>query len=156
MKLTIRAAGTIRKGPERDLIDDYLTRAQGLSKASGFLGVSEQQIDLRSAKSRASQTDLLLSNRSSSSKIVLLDEHGKQPTSRDIAKHLTRWRDDGFSETIFIIGGADGFEPENVPKNTTKWAFGPQVWPHKLVRVMLSEQIYRAVSILAKTPYHRD
>ena len=156
MKLTIRAASIIRKGPERDLIDDYMKRAQGLSKACGFLKLSEQQVDLRSAKSRAEETQLMLANLPPNTKIVLLDERGKQSTSRDIAKQLTRWRDDGFSETVFVIGGADGFEPTAIPPNVTKWAFGPQVWPHKLVRVMLTEQIYRALSILAGTPYHRD
>jgi len=156
LKLTIRAASIIRKGPERDLIDDYMKRAQGLSKACGFLKLSEQQVDLRSAKSRAEETQLMLANLPPNTKIVLLDERGKQSTSRDIAKQLTRWRDDGFSETVFVIGGADGFEPTAIPPNVTKWAFGPQVWPHKLVRVMLTEQIYRALSILAGTPYHRD
>lgn len=156
MKLTIRAASIIRKGPERDLVDDYMKRAQGLSKACGFLKLSEQQVDLRSAKSRAEETKLMLANLPPNTKIVLLDERGKQSTSRDIAKQLTRWRDDGFSETVFVIAGADGFEPTAIPPNVTKWAFGPQVWPHKLVRVMLTEQIYRALSILAGTPYHRD
>jgi len=156
LKLTIRAASIIRKGPERDLVDDYMKRAQGLSKACGFLKLSEQQVDLRSAKSRAEETKLMLANLPPNTKIVLLDERGKQSTSRDIAKQLTRWRDDGFSETVFVIAGADGFEPTAIPPNVTKWAFGPQVWPHKLVRVMLTEQIYRALSILAGTPYHRD
>jgi len=133
-----------------------MKRAQGLSKACGFLKLSEQQVDLRSAKSRAEETQLMLANLPPNTKIVLLDERGKQSTSRDIAKQLTRWRDDGFSETVFVIGGADGFEPTAIPPNVTKWAFGPQVWPHKLVRVMLTEQIYRALSILAGTPYHRD
>jgi 23S rRNA (pseudouridine1915-N3)-methyltransferase len=66
------------------------------------------------------------------------------------------WREAGHNEIIFAIGGADGFEPSALPAQHVKWRFGQQVWPHKLLRVMLAEQIYRALSILAKTPYHRD
>lgn len=156
MRLTLRAAGIIRKGPERALVDDYLTRAQGLSKACGFLSVCEQQVDLRSAKTRAAETDTLLGDIPATQKLVILDERGKALSSRKIAQTLAGWRDDGISETVFVIGGADGFEPDNIPPHAVRWAFGPQVWPHKLVRVMLAEQMYRALSILAGTPYHRD
>lgn len=156
MRLTVRAGGIIRKGPERALIDDYLTRARGLAKACGFLSVSEQQVDLRSAKTRASETQILLGDIPASQKLIILDERGKALTSRAMAKTISGWRDDGISEATFVIGGADGFEPSAIPAHAVRWAFGPQVWPHKLVRVMICEQIYRALSILAGTPYHRD
>lgn len=156
MRLTLRGAGIIRKGPERAIIDDYLTRAQGLAKACGFLSVSEQQIDLRSAKTRSAETQALLGGISTTQKLVILDERGKAHSSRAIATTLAGWRDDGVAEAVFVIGGADGFEPADIPPNAVRWAFGPQVWPHKLVRIMLAEQLYRALSILAGTPYHRD
>lgn len=156
MRLTLRAAGIIRKGPERELVDDYLTRAKGLASACGFLSVGEQQVDLRSAKSRAAETDMLLGDIPATQKLVILDERGKTLKSRAIAKQLSDWRNDGITEAVFVIGGADGFEPANIPSHAVRWAFGTQVWPHKLVRVMLAEQIYRALSILAGTPYHRD
>lgn len=156
MRLTIRAAGHIRKGPERELIDDYVRRGQGLAKACGFLGFTEQQVDLKNAKSRAAETVLLTGDIPPTHKIVILDERGKALTSRGIAKQIADWRDDGIAETVFIIGGADGFEPDSLPRGVTRWAFGTQVWPHKLVRVMLAEQLYRALSILAGAPYHRD
>lgn len=85
-----------------------------------------------------------------------MDERGKALTSRQIAQQLAHWRDNGISEAHFVIGGADGFEPANIPARAVRWSFGTQVWPHKLVRVMLCEQLYRALSILAGTPYHRD
>ena len=156
MKIILRAGGIIRSGPEREIIDDYIQRAQGLSRGTGFLSVEEQQVDLRSAKSRESETQTLLDNMPASAKLVIFDERGKTPTSRQISEQFVSWRDDGISQLILVIGGADGFEPSAIPADTIRWAFGPQTWPHKMVRMMAAEQIYRALSILARTPYHRE
>ena len=156
MKIILRAGGIIRSGPEREMIDDYLQRAQGLARGTGFLSVEEQQVDLRSAKSRSDETTTLVGDIPPSAKLVIFDERGKTPTSRQISKTFASWRDDGISQLVLVIGGADGFEPYAIPSGTTRWAFGPQTWPHKMVRMMAAEQVYRALSILARTPYHRD
>lgn len=156
MKITVRAGGVIRSGPERDLCDDYLKRAGGLAKACGFLSITEQQIDLRRAKTRADETRLLLGNLPQTTKTVILDERGKQLTSRQMSRFIDDLRRAGQPELCIVIGGADGFEPSEIPPGTVKWALGPQTWPHKFVRVMITEQVYRALSILAGTPYHRD
>jgi len=156
VKITLRAGGVIRSGPEREMIDDYIQRAQGLARGTGFLSVEEQQVDLRSAKSRDSETQTLLGDVPTGAKLVIFDERGKTPTSRQISKQFAHWRDDGVPQLVLVIGGADGFEPSAIPAGTTRWAFGPQTWPHKMVRMMAAEQIYRALSILARTPYHRD
>ena len=159
MKLILRAGGILRSGPEREMVHDYITRAQGLARTTGFISVTEDSIDLRSAKTRQDETLRLLDGIPNTAKIIILDERGKTPTSRQIAKQFESWRDDGIAASYFLIGGADGFDPATLKANAphiTRWAFGPQTWPHKLVRVMAAEQIYRALSILARTPYHRD
>jgi len=156
VKIILRAGGVIRSGPEREMIDEYIQRAQGLARGTGFLSVEEQQIDLRSAKSREIETHTLLGELPAGAKLVIFDERGKTPTSRQISKQIANWRDDGISQLTLVIGGADGFEPSAIPAGTTRWAFGPQTWPHKMVRLMAAEQIYRALSILGRTPYHRD
>ena len=160
MKLILRAGGVLRSGPEKTLVDDYLTRAQGLARGTGFRSVEEQGVELKGQFDRAAETTKLLSAVYPSDELILLDERGKSPTSRDIAKHFAKLRDDGIGASYLIIGGADGFDPAVVknmrPGRITKWSFGSQTWPHKMVRVMAAEQIYRALSILAKTPYHRD
>ena len=156
MKIILRAGGIVRSGPEREMIDDYIQRAQGLARGTGFLSVEEQQVDLRSSKSRENETVTLLGDMPAGAKLVIFDERGKTPTSRQISKQIAAWRDDGISQLFMVIGGADGFEPSAIPAGTTRWAFGPQTWPHKMVRMMAAEQIYRALSILARTPYHRD
>jgi len=160
VKLILRAGGVLRSGPEKTLIDDYLSRAQGLARGTGFLSVEEQGVELKGQYDRASETRKLLSIVEPSDELILLDERGKSPTSRDIARHFSMLRDDGVGASYIVIGGADGFERSAIkemrPGRYTKWSFGAQTWPHKMVRVMAAEQIYRALSILAKTPYHRD
>jgi len=160
VKLILRAGGVLRKGPEYEMVQDYITRAQGLARGTGFLSVEEQGIELKGQHNRAEETAKLLSGISPSDELILLDERGKSPTSRDISKHFARLRDDGIGATYILIGGADGFDPATIKTlrsgRITRWSFGHQTWPHKMVRVMAAEQIYRALSILAGTPYHRD
>lgn len=146
----------MRNGPERELVDDYLKRASGLSRNLGFLGVEEQSVDLSKCKSRADETDKILSGLPDNAVLFVLDERGKAISSRNLSNTLARLRDDGYQATVFAIGGADGFEPAGLPSAHRKISFGIQTWPHKLVRVMLAEQIYRSLSIMAGTPYHRD
>lgn len=160
MKIILRAGNVLRNGPEKTLIDDYMARAKGLARGTGFISVEEQAIELKGQNDRAAETTKLLSGIGPSDELILLDERGKSPTSRNIAKHFRTLRDDGVSASYILIGGADGFEPSVVrdlrPGRITKWSFGAQTWPHKMVRVMAAEQIYRSLSILAGTPYHRD
>ena len=155
MKLIIRAGGSMRSGPERDLVDDYLQRANGLARNVGFLGVEEQAVDLSKCKTRSDETQKLTDGLPDQTVLFVLDERGKAMSSRKLASTLAEQRDLGLSNFVFLIG-ADGFEPSALPAQVRKISFGVQTWPHKLVRVMLSEQIYRALSILAGTPYHRD
>ena len=77
-------------------------------------------------------------------------------SSPDFAKRLGKWRDDGQGDVAFLIGGADGLAPDLRTEADQLLSFGKMVWPHMLARVMLSEQLYRAASILAGSPYHRE
>ena len=87
--------------------------------------------------------------------MIALDEHGTLQTSPDFSQNLARIRDQAPSELIFVIGGADGLAPEVLARADAKLSFGKMVWPHMLARVMLTEQLYRAASILSGGPYHR-
>ena len=88
--------------------------------------------------------------------VIACDEHGTQRTSRDFASLVARLRDDGVRKLVLVIGGADGLDPRIISAANGTLAFGPQTWPHALVRAMLAEQVYRAVTILSGSPYHRD
>lgn len=156
MKLHIRAGGSLRSGPERGMVDDYLHRANTLARRTGFHSVTETAVDLGKCRNRSDETDKIVSALPDNACIFVMDERGKSLTSRKFAKTLSGLRDDGIQSAIFLIGGADGFDPARLPSRARHLSFGVQTWPHKLVRVMLSEQIYRAMAILAGTPYHRD
>ncbi|MEM7729454.1 MAG: 23S rRNA (pseudouridine(1915)-N(3))-methyltransferase RlmH [Pseudomonadota bacterium] len=156
MKLILRAGGAMRSGPERELVDDYLTRANALARGNGFLGVEEQPVELGRCRDRSDETRKLFETVPDSAAMFVLDERGKAVTSRRFSEELARLRDEAVPAATFLIGGADGFEPSVLPANVRKISFGQQTWPHKLVRVMLAEQIYRALTILAGSPYHRD
>ena len=156
MKLRIAAIGRLRKGPERDLIDDYRARCSGTGRSIGLGPLDETELDNRSLKNRSDESRALAASLPTGAKLVLLDERGKSLSSRQLANTLQQWRDDGAPEAVFCIGGADGHDHDALPRPDLMLAFGPAVWPHKLVRIMLAEQIYRATAILAGTPYHRD
>lgn len=156
MRLEIRAISRLKAGPERTLVDDYVTRAGAIGRSLGFSAIGEREIDNRALSGKGEETDALVAGLSPAHLVIALDERGKAMTSPDFAAMLGRARDDGVREAAFLIGGADGMDRSRLPAGAHLMSFGAMVWPHKLVRVMLSEQIYRALSLLAGTPYHRD
>src|SRR5690606_34388878 len=87
---------------------------------------------------------------------VMLDEGGAQLGSMAFAEKLGRWRDEGMRECRFLIGAADGFTDEERAAAAQRIAFGAMTWPHLMARAMLAEQLWRATSILANHPYHRE
>jgi len=156
LKLTLAAHGRIRSGPERELVDDYLARATATGRSIGLGPAAELEIDNRALKTKTDESRALAQALPPGAVLVLLDERGKALTSRALADQIGRWRDDGRREAVFCIGGADGHDRSVLPQPDLTLAFGPAVWPHKLIRIMLAEQLYRASAILAGTPYHRD
>ena len=87
---------------------------------------------------------------------IVLDERGKALSSVELAKKLEGWRDGGNREALFLIGAADGHDDEVRSKADLLLSFGPATWPHLLARAMLAEQLFRATSIVANHPYHRE
>lgn len=154
MRLALIAAGRLRAGPERDLVDDYLQRARQGGRRAGLSPIEEIEIEPRTADPGRATTALLEAGPTGGKRIVL-DERGRHLTSTAFADHLARWRDQGAPAAALFIGPADGFAPSARETADMVWAFGAPTWPHRLVRVMAAEQIYRAVSLLTGTPYHR-
>ncbi|BAV66101.1 23S rRNA (pseudouridine(1915)-N(3))-methyltransferase RlmH [Sphingobium cloacae] len=87
---------------------------------------------------------------------VMLDEKGRQLSSMAFAKRIGEWRDAGTRECRFLIGAADGFDDADRAGADLLIAFGAMTWPHMMARAMLAEQLWRACSILAGHPYHRE
>lgn len=139
MLLHIVARGRIGRSPEAELVDRYLkrvtwpTRVTELPDKGGKVPVREP-----------------------GTRIVMLDETGRDMPSRQFAQILGGWRDDGVREARFLIGAADGFDDADRHEADLLISFGRLTWPHMMARAMLAEQLWRAASILANHPYHRE
>lgn len=155
MKIAILAVGRLRAGPEADLVRDYLDRFDKTGRALGLGPARVIEVEDKKNAGRAAEGALLARALPDGAAIVALDERGRTLTSPEFAATLARWRDAGRSEVAFILGGADGIEPALRDRADLVLSFGAMVWPHMLARVMLSEQIYRAATILSGSPYHR-
>ena len=155
MKLAILAVGRLRAGPEADLMRDYLDRFDKTGRALGLGPARVIEVEDKKNAGRAAEGALLARALPDGAAIVALDERGRTLTSPEFAATLARWRDTGRSEVAVILGGADGIEPALRDQADLVLSFGAMVWPHMLARVMLSEQIYRAATILSGSPYHR-
>lgn len=148
--------GRLRDGPEAALSADYIQRAATAGKQIGFKAVDLTEVEGKPAGDQRAEASALFRATPDDARRILLDERGAEWSSRQLADKLARWRDDGVPCATFWIGGADGASQSIKDNADEKLAFGRQTWPHRLVRVMISEQIYRAVTILCGTPYHRD
>jgi 23S rRNA (pseudouridine1915-N3)-methyltransferase len=156
MRITIAAVGRMKPGPEADLTRDYLARAEAAGRGLGLGPVDLVEIDERKARDRAQQSARLIETLAPGAHAIALDERGKAMSSRAFAETIAGLRDAGTPGLTFLIGGADGHDRRLRERADRLLGLGPMVWPHMLVRAMLSEQVYRAVSILAGSPYHRD
>ncbi|MCR6658919.1 MAG: 23S rRNA (pseudouridine(1915)-N(3))-methyltransferase RlmH [Asticcacaulis sp.] len=163
MKLTLCAVGKLGATVENTLVKDYLNRASLTGRGLGISPVDLLEVEAKkgakaatSALLKAQEMEAVKAALSDGGILIACDEHGEQLTSRQIAQRLNIYKDRGERRVTFLIGGADGLDPALLKSSAFSLAFGPQTWPHALVRVMLAEQMYRATTILAGLPYHRD
>ncbi len=154
MRVTICAVGRLRAGPERTLCDDYLTRFDRTGRALGLGPATMVEVEDKRGGGMAAEAALLSRAVPDGATLCILDERGETVSSPAFAAWLVDWRDQG-RDAAFVIGGADGIDPALRNRADRALSFGAMVWPHMLVRVMLTEQLYRAATILAGGPYHR-
>ena len=155
MRVHLVAVGRLRAGPELDLIKDYLSRFDRTGRALGLGPVQVIEVEDKKGGGMTAEAQLLERAIPNGALVCCLDERGKVLTSPQFADQLGGWRDQGRQDVAFVIGGADGLDASFRARADALLSFGKMVWPHMLVRVMLSEQLYRAASILAGGPYHR-
>lgn len=153
MHISIIAVGRMQRGPEQSLMSDYLKRLPWKHSVTE-IDIKKQAANPEERKLR--EAERLLATVPDGAALVALDETGKSLTSRAFAGRIDDWQSTGYSHIAFVIGGADGLHSTILQKADLKLAFGTLTWPHMLVRVLLAEQIYRAWSINAGHPYHRD
>lgn len=159
MRIGLFAVGRLKAGPEKDLAARYLDR---FAKSGPAVGLELGKL-VEVAESRASNTEtrkreeaaLLDKAVPPDAVLVLLDERGKAVGSEEFAELLGRWRDAGKRDLMIAIGGADGLDPALHERADQVLCLGKMTWPHQLVRILIAEQLYRAVTILSGHPYHR-
>jgi 23S rRNA (pseudouridine1915-N3)-methyltransferase len=139
MLLHIVARGRIGRSPEAELVERYLKRIAWPTRVTELPDIGGKMPELPAQSRR-----------------VLLDETGEVLSSSAFAQRLSVWRDDGVREARFEIGAADGFGDADRSGADLLLSFGRATWPHLLARAMLAEQLFRATSILANHPYHRE
>lgn len=158
MRLSLIAVGRLKEGPERDLVDRYRARADALGRHLGFAALDLVEIAesraRREADRRAEEAGLLLS-KAGGGALIALDERGGSLTSIDLAAQISAWRDAGRDGLAWIVGGPDGLGGAVRDRADRLLSFGALTLPHQLVRVLVAEQIYRTLTILAGHPYHR-
>ena len=155
MKLRLCFSGKLRSSPELDLFNKYFSRSEKVGKLINFSSIKITEYNA------LEWTKTLLEKGPSKggslgSIKVLLDQNGENISSEAFSQKLGWYRDNGIKEIIFFIGGAEGVPKSIVDSFDETISFGRMVWPHLFVRIMLMEQIYRASTILAKLPYHKD
>lgn len=154
MRLTILAIGRLGRTPEAELVRTYVERATAVGRSLGLGPVESIEVEARKP-GKAAEAEALRPHLKDAH-LIACDEHGRARASREFAADLERLRDQGVRRTVFMIGGADGLDSDLVSGADSVLALGPQTWPHALARAMVAEQIYRAATILAGGPYHRD
>jgi 23S rRNA (pseudouridine1915-N3)-methyltransferase len=158
MRVIVGAVGRLKQGPERELAERYCKRAAQSGRGIGLKAV--EIIEIR--ESRAKELERRLIEESIAlatiipdrAAVAILDERGDALDSATFAATLRKWREEDRPAACFIVGGADGLAPSLRDRASLRLSFGAATWPHQLVRIMLLEQIYRAVTILAGHPYH--
>ncbi len=159
MRLLIAAIGRLKQGPERELFAHYRARAEAQGKALGLAPVTLVEI----AESKAAtaplrmqaEAELLLAKIPDGYRPIALDPKGDALSSEAFAAMLAKLRDGGTAGAGFLIGGADGLGQSALSRADRRLSLGPMTLPHGLVRIVLAEQLYRAMTILAGHPYHR-
>ncbi|KAA0698625.1 23S rRNA (pseudouridine(1915)-N(3))-methyltransferase RlmH [Neorhizobium sp. P12A] len=159
MRIGLFAVGRLKTGPEKDLAARYFDR---FAKAGPAIGLELARMT-EVTESRASSSDTRKREEAAQLQkalpeggiLVLLDERGKAFDSESFAEFLGNYRDQGKRDLTIAIGGADGLDPSLYDKADATICLGKMTWPHQLVRILIAEQLYRAVTILSGHPYHR-
>jgi 23S rRNA (pseudouridine1915-N3)-methyltransferase len=159
MRIVVAAIGRLKQGPERELAERYRKRAADAGRSAGVTAVDIIEIKesrAGDAARRMLEESIAIANIiPDDGVIVILDPRGESMSSSAFAGRLQGWRSENRPAIAFIIGGPDGLAPSLREKSTMAIAFGAATWPHQLARIMLLEQIYRAITLLAGHPYHR-
>jgi 23S rRNA (pseudouridine1915-N3)-methyltransferase len=160
MRITIHAVGRMKSGPEHELASRYVDRTAKSGRGIGISSIVIREIAESRRADRAARCEEesleILGDVGASAFAIALDERGDDIGSLEFSRMLRSTLDAGISDMSFLIGGPDGHGRAAIGRANRTIRFGRMTWPHQMVRIMLCEQIYRAVTILSGHPYHRE
>jgi 23S rRNA (pseudouridine1915-N3)-methyltransferase len=159
VRLRIAAVGRLKSGPEREMLDRYIERATLTGRSIHLSPLEVIEVSESPARRPADRISEEWAGFKkpmiTGARRIVLDSRGKNLTSEEFAGKLAAFRDGGADAAVFLIGGADGLPDEARKGADLVLAFGGATFPHQIVRILLAEQIYRAITILNGHPYHR-
>ncbi|MBZ6079200.1 23S rRNA (pseudouridine(1915)-N(3))-methyltransferase RlmH [Microvirga puerhi] len=158
MRLSLLAVGRLKSGPERELVERYRQRIEAMGRSLGITGLDMVELPESRARrddDRRSEEAAALLERAGQAFLIAFDERGKSPPSEAFAERIRQWRDEGAPGVACVIGGPDGLDPQILRKAKSVVSFGALTMPHQIVRALVAEQLYRALTIIAGHPYHR-
>ncbi|EAV44770.1 hypothetical protein SIAM614_07818 [Roseibium aggregatum IAM 12614] len=159
MRFTLFCIGKMKAGADKELFDRYIDRARKTGRGLGITEVALTEMSesraQRADDRKAEEARGILAALSAGARLVVLDENGKNLSSPAFSQKLEAWKDEGVSDVVFAIGGADGHGQDVLNRADLKLALGAMTWPHQIARILLAEQIYRAMTIQSGHPYHR-
>ena len=147
MRLRFISVGRDRSGLFEPAVQEYVGRLRRQQHTVDL-------VELKEAESAPEEAEAILAKVTPRDVLVCLDERGKQLSSPELAAQLARWRDES-RDVAFAIGGDEGHGPGVRERAQLVWSLSKLVLPHRLVRVVLAEQVYRAFTILRGEPYHK-
>jgi 23S rRNA (pseudouridine1915-N3)-methyltransferase len=159
VRLTVIAVGRMKAGPERDLAERYRERVGALARQQGFSATELVEVPesrARRADDRRREEAASILDRAGGAVVVAFDERAASLSSEAFAARIGAWRDAGHGAVALVIGGPDGLDETIRKKADLVVSFGQLTLPHQLVRILVVEQVYRALTILAGHPYHRS
>ena len=156
MKISIIAVGRIGNSFEAELVNRYSDRYNKLNKLIGLSLLQIIEVDDKKYKTKKQQAKKILEIIKAETNVVIFDQKGSSVSSENFTKYLTNQRDSGVKKLVFIIGGAFGLCNSLYKESNEIFSLGKMVWPHFLVRAMVTEQIYRSASIILGNPYHKN
>jgi 23S rRNA (pseudouridine1915-N3)-methyltransferase len=158
LRLSLLAVGRLKSGPERELVERYRQRIEGIGRPLGIAGLDMVELPESRARrddDRRAEEAAALLDRVGAGALIAFDERGRSPTSEAFAEQIRIWRDSGRPGISCVIGGPDGLDPRIRQRADLVVSFGALTIPHQIVRALVAEQLYRALTILSGHPYHR-
>jgi len=159
MRLTLHCVGKLKLGSEKELAEDYATRINQLARRAGLIGLEQRDLNESKAQEtvarQSDESQRLLAGLPDSTALIVFDGRGTPMTTEAFAKLIADHAAKGTPALSFAIGGPDGHDDALRKRAVKVIALGAMTWPHRLVRIMVLEQIYRAITIMVNHPYHR-